>query len=184
MNHPPTHPGIQRVSNTPITPMANNLTSTRVLQTKEMTHQCTTRQNTPEELPKITRSQRIPPMPLALVPSVPVGKQSRIMKTYINKGTKMSTEATPHRSTHLDPMSLPRLHNTCLIIQEAIYNLLMDNLNNDMTNFTPIKLPPPHRANIHFEHFEMPIIHPVTGVTITSYKKADEHKRDTDDSIW
>jgi hypothetical protein len=37
--------------------------------------------------------------------------------------------------------------------------------------FTPFKLMPLRAANINFEHFAMPMIHPTIGETITSYKK-------------
>jgi hypothetical protein len=47
-------PGIQRVSNAQGTTMANNPTSTRVLQTKARTHLGKTQANTLGALPKIT----------------------------------------------------------------------------------------------------------------------------------
>ncbi len=68
-------------------------------------------------------------------------------------------------------MSFPRLRNTRIFSQEAINYLLMDDLRNDMRIFTPFKLMPPQTATINFEHFTMPMIHPSTGETITSYKK-------------
>ncbi len=74
-------------------------------------------------------------------------------------------------STRLDPMSFPWLGNIRIISQEAINHLLMEDLHNGTTIFTPFKLMPPWAAAINFEHFAMPMIHPATGETITSYRK-------------
>jgi hypothetical protein len=68
--HPPAHSDIQRVSYFSITHLANDPTSTRVLQTKLRTHQCLTRHNMPNALPKITYTHVIPPLPVACIPSV------------------------------------------------------------------------------------------------------------------
>jgi hypothetical protein len=58
-----------------------------------------------------------------------------------------------------------------MISQEAINLLLMDNTNNDLTNFTPLKLQPQPVHQRKYAHYAMPMVHPVTGKTITSYKK-------------
>jgi hypothetical protein len=50
--HPMINPKIQRVSFTPVTPLANNPTSMQVLQTKVRMHQRLTKWNTPGTLPK------------------------------------------------------------------------------------------------------------------------------------
>ena len=63
------------------------------------------------------------------------------------------------------------MQNARMIRQEAINNLLMDDLNNDLTNYTPDNLRPKVTPSIAFEHLEMPMVHPVTGETISSYKK-------------
>jgi len=57
-----------------------------------------------------------------------------------------------------------------MISQEAINNLLMDDLHNDLTNFTPDNLRPAATPAINFEHLAMPMVHPVTVETINSYK--------------
>jgi hypothetical protein len=63
------------------------------------------------------------------------------------------------------------VQNTKLISQEAINNLLMDDLHHDLTCFTPDNLQPTATPDIDFEHLAMPMVHPVTGETISSYKK-------------
>ena len=68
-------------------------------------------------------------------------------------------------------MSLPRLRNNRIISQEAINNLIMDNLIDDMTNFTPMNLCPPPSPPINYKHYAMPMIHPTTRELISSYKR-------------
>ena len=64
-----------------------------------------------------------------------------------------------------------RLQNASMISQEAINNLLMDDLHHDLNFFTPDNLRPTATTDIGFEHLVMPMVHPVTGETISSYKK-------------
>ena len=88
---------------------------------------------------------------------------------------KLSTDnKTPRQSTRPQikpPMSLPRLCNNWIISQEVINNLIMDDLINDTTSFTPMNLLPPPSPPINYEHYAMPIIHPMTGELISSYKR-------------
>jgi hypothetical protein len=49
--------------------------------------------------------------------------------------------------------------------------LLMDDLQNNMIPFTPTKLAPPPTPHMNFEHYAMPMAHPTTGKTISSYKQ-------------
>jgi hypothetical protein len=168
-----TNPAIQRVSNTPVIPTTNNPTATRILQTKMRTHQCHTCNNMPGVLPKITRSHLMPPI-LAPAPLVPTAKQIQVIKKRAQQNTLTTNDKTPRRSTHLQiipPMSLPRLCINRIISQEAINNLIMDNLINDTTSFTPMKLCPPPLPPVNYEHHAMPMIHPTTGELISSYKR-------------
>jgi hypothetical protein len=88
-----THPGIQRVSDTPVMLTANNPTPTRILRTKMRTHQCHTHRNTPGVLPKITRSHLIPPI-LAPAPLVPTAKQIRVIKKRAQQNTFTTNDKT------------------------------------------------------------------------------------------
>ena len=65
------------------------------------------------------------------------------------------------------------MQNTRIISQEAINNLLMDDLYHDLTCFTPDNLWPTATPAIDFEHVAMLMVHPVTDetITISSYKK-------------
>jgi hypothetical protein len=70
-----------------------------------------------------------------------------------------------------------------MISQHAINNLILNELQCNLTHYTPLKLhpytsPPP----IDLAHYAMPRIHPVTGVTISSYHKL--MKDPTTAEIW
>jgi hypothetical protein len=58
-----------------------------------------------------------------------------------------------------------------MISQEAINLLLMDDIDNELTKLTPLKLQPQPINQRVYAHYAMPMVHPVTGKTITSYKK-------------
>ena len=167
-------PEIQRVSNAPHTMIANNPTSKRILQNKTRTHQRATRRNTPGELPQIVR-------PLDLSTNAPFRiphiieevltksakehavEQRRVKKAAVSKPTRRSTRLT--KDTHI------RFRNSRIISQEAINLLLLDDLENDTTPYIPTRLLPTTAATTNFEHYAMLMVHPVTGETISSYKK-------------
>ncbi len=78
---------------------------------------------------------------------------------------------TPRRSTRLrglEPSAHVHFHNSRIKSQEAINLLLMDDINNDLTNFTPLKLQPQPVHQRNYVHYAMPMVHPVTGKTTTS----------------
>jgi hypothetical protein len=148
--------------------MANNPTSTRVLQTKAHTHLRKTQANTPGALPKITQATLIEPILAILSPPPPSVECTRIIKAH--DARIMSTKSTkmPRRSNRL---TLPRLHNRHLISQKAIAQLLVMEQTNDMTHYTPSKLRNYRFPPQDFEHYAMPMIHPVTGKIISRYKR-------------
>ena len=132
------HPLIQRVSDTPRMPTANNPTSKRVMQTKLRTHKRTTRGNTPGALPMIIRPNIIEYIIDTTVPST---KCIRIMKTHTKRANASVT--MPRRSTRLRDIAPPanvQFRNSRIISQEAINLLLMDDIDNDLTKFTPLSL--------------------------------------------
>jgi hypothetical protein len=47
----------------------------------------------------------------------------------------------------------------------------LDDLENDTTPYIPTKLLPKTLTPMNFEHYAIPMVHPVTGKTISSYKK-------------
>jgi hypothetical protein len=81
----------------------------------------------------------------------------------------MSTKSTK-TPRHSNRLTLPQLHNTHLISQKAIAQLLVTEQNNNMTHYTSYKL---HNYGLppqDFEHYAMPMIHPITSKIISSYK--------------
>ncbi len=90
------------------------------------------------------------------------------------KQAKAGNVVTPRQSTHLrglEPSGHVRFRNSRIISQEAINLLLTDDINNNLTNFTPLKLQPQPVHQRNYVHYAMPMVHPITGKTITSYKK-------------
>jgi hypothetical protein len=161
-------PGIQRVSDAQGTTMANNPTSTRVIQTKACTHLRKTRANTPGALPKITQATLIKPIPAIPSPSPPSTECTRIIK--VHDACIMSTKSTT-TTRHSNRLTLPQLRNTRLISQKAIAQLLVTEQTNDMTHYTPSKLRNDRLPPQDFEHYATPMIHPVTSKIISSYKR-------------
>ena len=149
--------------------MANNPTSKCVMQTKLRTHKQTTRGNTPGALPMIICPNIIEHIIDTTVPST---KCIRIMKTHTKRANASVT--TPRQSTRLRDIAPPanvRFRNSRIISQEAINLLLMDDTDNDLTKFTPLSLQPQPVHQRNYLHYAMPMVHPVTDETITSYKK-------------
>ena len=60
--------------------------------------------------------------------------------------------------------------NTCLIRQEAINQLLIDNLLL-AGHFIPPKLRAKPTSHVNYKHLAMPMIHPITGKSISSYQR-------------
>jgi hypothetical protein len=160
-------PGIQRVSDAQGTTMANNPTSTRVLQTKARTHLHKPRANNPGALPKITRATLIEPIPAIPSPPPPSAERTRIIKARDACIKSTKSTKTPWLSSRL---TLPRLHNTHLFSQKANAQLLVTEQTNDMTHYTPSKLRDYRLPPQDFKHYAMPMIHPLTGKIISSYK--------------
>jgi hypothetical protein len=89
-------------------------------------------------------------------------EQRRVRKPEMSK---------PRRSTRLTTDKHIRFRNSRIISQEAINLLLLDDIDNDTMPFIPIKLLPTTATTTNFEHYAMPMVHPVKGETISSYKK-------------
>jgi len=166
-------PEIQRVSDAPPTMVANNPTSKRIMRNKTRTHQRATRRNMPGALPHIVR-------PLDLSTEVPfqiphiIGEKPKSAKAHTVAQRRVRTAATksmPRRSTRLISKDNTISYNSCIISQEAINLLLLDDLENNTTPYIPTQLLPTTAIPMNFEHYVMPMVHPVTGKTISSYKK-------------
>jgi hypothetical protein len=167
-------PEIQRVSDAPHTMIANNPTSKRIIQNKTHTHQRATRRNTPGALPHIVRplnpSTEVPfPIP-HIIGEIPKSAKAHTVEQ--RRVRKAATKSTSRRSTRLtNKDNHIQFRNSRIISQEAINLILMDNLKNNTTPYIPTKLLPKTATPMNFKHYAMPMVHPVTGETISSYKK-------------
>jgi hypothetical protein len=130
--------------------------------------------NTPGALPLIICPNIVEqPTEQLTKPTVPSTKRLRIMASH-TKQANAGNVVTQKGSTHLrglEPSANVRFRNSSIISQEAINLLLTDNIDNDLTNFAPLKLQPQPVHQRNYAHYAMPMVHPVTGETITSYKK-------------
>ena len=95
---------------------------------------------------------------------------------------QLLTPSTPRRSIQLRQHTEGdvQVHNKRMTSQEAINNLLMDDLHHDLTCVTPDNLRPTATPDIDFKHLAMPMVHPVMGVTISSYKKLKKYTTTTE----
>jgi len=167
-------PEIQRVSDALPTMVANNPMSKRIMQNKSRTHQCATRRNTPGALPHIVRpldlSTKVPFQIPHIIGEIPKSSKAhtvaqRRVRTAATKSTSRNSTRLTSKDNHV------RFRNSRIISQEAINLLLLDDLENDTTPYIPTKLLPTTAIHTKFEHYAMPMVHPVTGETILSYKK-------------
>jgi hypothetical protein len=151
-------PAIQplcRITNAPLIMAAPNPTMKQNLKRIKHTHSRVTCNNIPRSVPPITCivSQCPIPMPLASPPRC-----------------SPCHAATPERVPQICFIPIPgglRQHN--LISQEAI-NILTEYVWSTLPDsFTPHKLKPQRGFNLN--QVAMPMVHPSTGETISSYKK-------------
>ena len=84
------------------------------------------------------------------------------------KGSQINTQRRSTRLTNGEPHM--RLQNNRIISHMTMNMLLLDNINNNPMLFTPTRLLPPPAPHMNLEHYTMPMVHPVTGKMISSYK--------------
>ena len=115
-------------------------------------------------LPEATRAHLIPPLDDPEFTIKPTQQRVR------EKVTHFLTPTTPRRSIRLRQHTDEnvRVQSARMISQEAVNNLLMDDLHHDLNCFMPDNLRPTTTTDIDFEHLVMPMVHPVTGETISS----------------
>lgn len=130
-----------RITDAPPIMHARNPTEKRAIKQTPQLHNRVTWNNTPGAVPLIVRPATIPP---------------------------------PRRTS---PRSTVRAMPTCvtsrMITQQAINVLTIRELATADTIFTPRALLPHAKCAhaLHFEHYASPMVHPITGETISSYKK-------------
>ena len=159
---------LRRISNAPPIMNAPNPTTKRALKTTKRVHMRRTRNNIPGTVPLIT-----PAIPQNTVPpddtATPVRRSPRRSTTAQRIQAAKRTKQIP--KIRFVPIK-GRLRNHNIISRQAI-NFLTDKVWHDSPqHFTPKNLRPKEAATAaKFEHLAMPMVHPTTGKTISSYKK-------------
>ncbi len=148
---------------------APNPTTKRALKTTKRVHRRITRNNVPGTVPPITWALPRRPPPTA-TKATPVRQSPRLGKT----AQRIHDTRLPQRISKVRFISIAGwLRNHNIISQQAINFLTNEVWNNSAPIYTPTTLRPKEKATAtKLEHFAMPMIHPTTGETITSYKKS------------
>jgi hypothetical protein len=159
---------LRRMSNTPPIMNAPNPTTKRALKSTKWVHRRITRNNVPGTIPPITPT--IPQCPIQTADAAtPVRRSPRLGKM----AQRILTTRLPRKIPKVRFIPITgRLRNHNINSQQAM-NFLTDEVwNNLPQHFTPANLRPKEDATTaNLEHLEMPMIHPTTGETISSYKK-------------
>jgi hypothetical protein len=162
------YPILQRVSTPLVMALAKIPTAPRKLQTTKWTHKRKMQANTPGLLPHITRVNIIEPTPIFQSPQHSMTKRHCITNAHAARHNSNSSTKMQQPSTRL---ALLCLCNAQMISQQAIICLILNDLHHNLTHYTPFKLCPNMSPPINLEHYAMPMIHPVTKATISSYPK-------------
>ncbi len=146
---------------------APNPTTKWALKLTKRVHRQLTQNNIPETVPPITR---VPPrrLPPTATKATPVRRSPRLSKT----AQRIQNAGLPKQIPKVQFVPIVgQLRNQSLINQEAITFLTDKEWNNSPPIYTPENLWPEENAtDANLEHLAMPMIHPTTGETITSYK--------------
>jgi hypothetical protein len=147
-----TVPVMTQITDAPPILQAQNPMAKRALRVAPHLHQRVTRNNTPGTVPAINRTLTGTPAP------------TRRMLPRMN-ATAIATPTTT--------MAMPSRRQICLFTQQAINVLTIRELATADTIFTPRALLPftGKQNTPFFEHYASPMVHPVTGKMISSYKK-------------
>jgi hypothetical protein len=159
---------LRRMSNAPPIMNAPNPTTKQALKSTKRVHRRLTRNNVLGTVPPITPAIPRRPDPTDNA-ATPVRRSPRLSKTAKRiQATKLPKKIPKVRFVPI----AGRLRNHNIISQQAI-NFLTDEVwNNLPQQFTPKYLRPKKIATAaNLEHMAMPMIHPTTGETISSYKK-------------
>ncbi len=158
---------LHQMSDAPPIMNAPNPTTKWTLKLTKRVHCQLTRNNIPETVPSITRAPPRRPPPTA-TKATPVRQSPRLSKT----AQRIQNAGLPKQIPKVQFVRIVgQLRNHSLISQEAI-TILTDKVWNNLPPIhTPENLWPKENAtDANLEHLVMPMIHPTTGETITSYK--------------
>ena len=149
---------IPRITNAPSIIASQNPTAKWMLKQTPRVHRWTTRNNTPSGVPLIARRPaRIHPEP--------------------RRSTRLRQVTALHTSNTVTPPCpyhpIPRGATSRIVTQQALNVMTLKERVTDQGMFTPraLKRVGITTGPVKFEHYASPMVHPITGETIFSYKK-------------
>ncbi len=157
------------ITNAPPIMKSQNPTAMWVLKNTPCLHQWSTRNNTPGAVPAIQRIQLIEPNMRnspELRPKI-VGRCDEIQG---ERRRSPRVQAIPSPTTFIP---IPRGARQRIVTRQAINVLTIQEEAEANNKFTPRCLMKHAKKcnSMMFEHFASPMVHPITGKTISSYKK-------------
>ena len=129
----------------------------RNLRTTPHLHRCVTRNNLPGVSPQATIIEPIP-----VITSHP---------PRLCQPTATPTRVQPHRGPRVTRSAIPSGAHQRIVTRHAINLLTLQEEASFSAMHTPRALMKHAKMPINFEHYANPMVHPVTGRTILSYKK-------------
>jgi hypothetical protein len=141
----------------------------RVLKNTPRLHQRQTRNNTPGTVPAIQRVNIIKPNKR----NCPVAGQKRVERHDETQRVRRHSQRIQEITTPTTYIPIPRGVRQRIVSRQAINVLTIHKEANANTKFTPQCLMKHVKKGlpVMFEHFASPMVHPITGITISSYKK-------------
>ncbi len=171
------------ITNAPPIMLTRNRTAKRVLKTTKRLNRRITRNNTPGIvlLPGVINS--VPPMnaptarALQWIPQLPEGSFNCSILFMAQPAPRTrqrgaaSTQIQPDRQQTSTRTAIPSTTGQLNITRHAINILTLKEQASFNTIYITTKLMQHAKIPVHFEHYANPMVHPVTGETILSYKK-------------
>jgi hypothetical protein len=148
---------LPRLADAPPIKLTSNPTAKRDLRKTPHLHRRVTRNN----LPGVTR----PATTIELIPIVPVQTQRPCRKL------TTPTRVQPRRGPWVTGNAIPSGAQQRIVTRHAVNILTLKEETSFSTIHTPRALLKHAKVPINFEHYANPMVHPVTGCTISSYKK-------------
>ena len=170
------------ITNAPLIMLTWNPTAKRVLKTTKRLHRRITCNNTPGIVPLPVVINPVPPMnaPMAqtlkTIPCLPEGLFNHSIPFVAQPAPRTGQRGAAPIRIQLDhqPTStqtaIPSTSRQRNITRHAINILTLKEQASFNAIYIPTKLMK-HKLPVHFEHYANPMVHPVTGETISSYKK-------------
>ncbi len=161
---------LQHITEAPPIMAAPNPTVRRTLKMTKQTHSRQMRNNILGGVPEITRS---PSARCPLPAPVPAAMQTSPMLRQLPRTHKQSNPQMPVRIPKIHFRPIPGgIHNSNVISQKAINFLTKCVWAKSPNIFTPKKwMPTSTPTCLDYEQVAMPMVHPITGKTISSYNR-------------